>query len=119
LLLLALLLRAAIPAGMMLAPAPAAGLPRIVPCPGTIPALGATSHHGAGHHAPDDRQPGPAPSPCPFAVLSLAAAPPAPLVLAAPPMPPPVPAAPKPVWHVPEPDAAALLPPATGPPALP
>jgi hypothetical protein len=109
LLLVALLIRAAIPAGMMVAPG-TAGMPTIVPCFGVAPAPSA-SHHGNGHHQP-------APAPCPFGVLLFPALPAAPPALAAAPLPAPAPEAPVPQWHVPVPDFAALLPPATGPPAF-
>jgi len=106
-LLAALLMRAAIPAGYMLVPAD--GLPQIVPCTGTGPAM---PHHGGGH----DRHDRNSETPCAFASVAPPALPAAPPLLA------PPPATPLPFTA----DAAETLaprlrailpPPATGPPA--
>jgi hypothetical protein len=106
-LLTALLMRAAIPAGYMLAPAD--GLPQIVPCTGTGPAM---PHHGGGH----DRHNQGSETPCAFASVAPPALPDAPPLLA------PPPAAPLPFAAITAetlaPRLRAILPPpATGPPA--
>lgn len=103
-LLLALLLRAGIPAGYMLAPGN--GLPRIVPCAGIVPSSHHRDHRGQGRA---DR------APCPFAVLADAGLPAAPPALV------PEPAAFSPYFAPParadSPRPRAFLrPPATGPP---
>jgi hypothetical protein len=104
-LLMALLLRAAIPAGYMLAPVD--GEPRIVPCSGIAPAI---SHHGGHHHGPGTEVP------CAFALVAPPALPDVPPLLAPPP---PLPAlAPPPAAGAIAPySRIAFLPPATGPPA--
>lgn len=117
-LLFALLLRAGIPTGMMLAAGE--GGPRIVPCPSALPALAAApfAHEGhqSGHAQPRHDHNAPEPPPCPFGVLLFPALPSAPPMLAL--------RAPEPV-PVPAPIRAAgslpggpghLRPPATGPP---
>jgi hypothetical protein len=102
-LLLALLLRAGIPAGYMLAPGD--GLPRIVPCTG----VAAPSHH-RDHQQSSDR------TPCAFAVIAEAAAPGTAPSIAAAPAPFPPTFAPRTMTESPRlPDS--LRPPATGPPA--
>lgn len=103
-LLLALLVRAGIPAGYMLAPGD--GPVRIVPCAGIVPPAGHGDHQGRDQA---DR------TPCPFAVVAHPGLPGAPLVLApAPPLFTPVfaPAASADPPRLP----ASLRPPATGPP---
>ena len=103
LLLLALLLRAGIPAGYMLAPGE--GLPRIVPCSG----VAANPSHG--HHRNRNEQ-----TPCAFATIAQAAAPGTPPSIAAAPTPFPPAFAPRTMTQSPQlPDS--LRPPATGPPA--
>jgi hypothetical protein len=74
-LLLALLLRAGIPAGYMLAPGGA--LPRIVPCDGFAPA---TPHHHGGHEQHGKS----AQVPCAFALVAPPALPDAPPLLVPP-----------------------------------
>ncbi len=106
LILCALLLRAALPAGLMLAP-DAAGRVQLVLCPGNAPA-----HHHAGK---DQRAP--AEQPCPFAVALSPATPPAPPAFASPPEPVPAPAIVPALNAAPRLAFAALTPPATGPPA--
>jgi hypothetical protein len=106
-LLLALLLRAAIPAGYMLAPTD--GLPQIIPCTGTGPAV----HHHGGSHRSHDRT---AETPCAFAMVA------PPDLPGAPPLPTPPPAvglllATIAAETVPPRLRAILPPPATGPPA--
>lgn len=102
----ALLLRAALPAGLMLAP-DAAGRAQLVLCPGVAPA----HHHGdKGGHPPGEQ-------PCPFAIALHPAAPPSPLVLAGLPAPLAAPAIISPLHAVPRLAFAAPTPPATGPPA--
>lgn len=105
-LLLALLFRAAIPAGYMLAPVD--GVPQIVPCTGTGPAM---HHHRGGHDGHGQTSE----TPCAFAMVAPPALPGEPPLLAPPPPAPQLLAA----------DAAATLaprlravlpPPATGPP---
>jgi len=103
-LLLALLVRAGIPTGYMLAPGD--GLPRIVPCAGIAPK---PDHR---RHRSGDRS---GETPCPFAVVVHAGLPGAPPSLA--PAPPPF--APRfvPVARAGSPRLpASLRPPATGPP---
>lgn len=103
-LLLALLVRAGIPAGYMLEPGD--GLPRIVPCAGTAPAAVHGHHQDRGQA---DR------TPCPFAVLVHSGLPGAPPLLA--PAPPPFPPAFAPAAAADSPRLpASLRPPATGPP---
>jgi hypothetical protein len=75
-LLLALLLRAGIPAGYMLAPGDA--LPRIVPCDGFAPAT--PHHHGSKH----DRHGKNSEVPCAFALVAPPALPGTPPVLVPP-----------------------------------
>lgn len=104
-LLVALLLRAGIPAGYMLAPAD--GLPRIVPCPGTAPAM---PHHHGGRHGQG------AEVPCAFALMAPPALPGAPLLLVPPPAPSALPALAAAETTAPRP-RAVLHPPATGPPS--
>jgi hypothetical protein len=102
-LLLALLLRAGIPAGYMLAPGGA--LPRIVPCSG----VAANSRHG--HHGNRSDQ-----TPCAFAVVAQAASPGAPPLIAPAlrSFPPPfVPRARQASPRLPD----SLRPPTTGPPS--
>jgi hypothetical protein len=103
LLLLALLLRAGIPAGYMLAPG--GGLPRIVPCTGV-----AAPSHRRGHQKRSDR------TPCAFAVIAEAASPATPPPLAAAPAPFPPVLAPA-LATGPARLPASLRPPATGPPS--
>ncbi len=101
-LLLALLIRAGIPAGYMLAPGD--GLPRIVPCAGTVPAPDHRRHQGQADQTP-----------CPFAVVAHAGLPDTPPSLA----PPPPPFMPffAPATRADPPRLpASLRPPATGPP---
>ena len=114
--LVALLLRAWVPAGFM--PAGDGSLALIL-CPGTVPVLAsaASAHHGPdGRHRHDGRSEKAGGTACPFAFASVAAGPPAPATLAPPPDPfaalivlPSVPSA--------SPDFPNLLPPSTGPPA--
>jgi hypothetical protein len=104
-LLAALLLRAGIPAGYMLAPAD--GLPRVVPCPGTAPAM---PHHHGGQHGQR------AEVPCAFALVTPPALPGAPLLLAPPPPAAALVALAAAETAGPRP-RATLPPPATGPPS--
>ena len=120
LLLCALLLRAGIPTGMMLASAE--GGPRLVPCPSTwgvkvaVPAAHHGGHHGARQQPAHDHQ-GQEP-PCPFGVLLFPGMPAAPPALAMRmPEPAPLPALAVDAQASPR-RAAYLHPPATGPPAL-
>jgi len=106
-LLLALLLRAGIPAGYMLAPGDA--LPRIVPCDGFAPA---TPHHHRGGHEQHGKG---AQVPCAFALVAPPALPDTPPLLVPPQ---PVPAL---IARTAAEDAAPHLrailpPPARGPP---
>jgi hypothetical protein len=106
LILCALLLRAALPAGLMLAPN-AAGHVDIVLCDGVAPA----HHHGdAGRHRQDAQ-------PCPFAIALNSATPPAPPAFAIPPTPVRAAAIVAPLAATPRLAVAAPTPPATGPPA--
>jgi hypothetical protein len=75
-LLAALLLRAGIPAGYMLAPVD--GMPRIVPCTGTAPAV--AHHHGAKH----DQHGKESEVPCAFALVAPPAMPASPPLIAPP-----------------------------------
>jgi hypothetical protein len=104
-LLVALLLRAGIPAGYMLASAD--GLPHIVPCPGSAPAM--PHHHGGPHGERAD-------VPCAFALVTPPALPGTPLMVA-----PPAAAAALVAPAAAETAAprlrAVLRPPATGPPS--
>ena len=103
-LLLALLVRAGIPAGYMLAPG--GGPVRIVPCAGTAAPAGHDDHQGRGQA---DR------TPCPFAMVVHPGLPGAPPVLAPPP--PLFPPAFAPAAGADPPRLpASLRPPATGPP---
>jgi hypothetical protein len=107
-LLMALLARAGIPAGYMLAPVD--GLLRIVPCTGTAPAV---SHRHSDSHG----QPGKAPEvPCAFALVAPPALPGAPPLLAPPPPAPALIAAATAEGAGPR-LRAVLPPPATGPPS--
>lgn len=107
-LLLALLLRAGIPAGYMLAPSD--GLPRIVPCPGTAPAT--PRHHGGRH----DQQGKQSEIPCAFALVAPPALPGATPLLAPAPAPSALVAPAAADADAPRP-RAILPPPATGPPS--
>lgn len=105
-LLMALLLRAGIPAGYMLAPVD--GAPRIVPCSGIAPVV---PHHGGHHdHAPRTE------APCAFALVAPPALPDLPPLLA-PPAPVPALVAPAAAETAAMRPRATLPPPATGPPA--
>ena len=106
-LLTALLMRAAIPAGYMLAPAD--GLPRIVPCPGFASAM---PHHGGGRERHDRGSD----VPCAFATVAPPALPGEPPLVAPPPAMPPSFAAAEAETLAPR-LRAILPPPATGPPA--
>lgn len=102
----ALLLRAALPTGFMLAPGAAGGV-QITLCDGIAPA----HHHGdQGRHREGAQ-------PCPFAIALNPASPPAPALLLAPPAPLPAPAIVPPRHAAPRLAYAAVTPPATGPPA--
>lgn len=102
----ALLFRAVLPTGFMLAPGTTGGV-QIVLCDGVAPA----------HHHGDHGQHPPGAQPCPFALALHPAAPPAPLLLALP-SPQPAPEAVAPLNAAPRLAFAALTPPATGPPAI-
>ena len=101
----ALLLRAALPTGFMLAPGAAGGV-QITLCDGIAPA----HHHGDQGRHPQGAQP------CPFAIALNPATPPAPPVFAIPPEPVPAPAIVPPPHASPCLAFAARTPPATGPP---
>ena len=104
-LLMALLLRAGIPAGYMLAPVD--GAPRIVPCSGYAPVM---PHHEGHHHAPGSEVP------CAFAMAAPPALPDASPVLLPPMVVPPSGPALAADVAAPRP-RAALPPPAIGPPS--
>ena len=106
-LLVALLMRAGIPAGYMLASAD--GMPRIVPCDGIAPVA---AHHN-GHHDKHDRSPE---TPCAFALVAPPFMPGGTPALAPPPAAPSLLAAAATVAAAPRP-RAILPPPATGPPS--
>jgi hypothetical protein len=107
-LLVALLLRAGIPAGYMLAPGDA--LPRIVPCDGFAPA---TPHHHSGGHEQHGKS---SEVPCAFALVALPDLPGTPPLLV-PPQPLSALVAPA-AGDTAAPHLRAILPPpATGPPS--
>jgi hypothetical protein len=107
-LLLALLVRAGIPAGYMLAPGDA--LPRIVPCDGFAPAT--PHHHGAKHDSHGKNSE----APCAFALVAPPALPETPPLLV-PPQPTPGLLAPTNAGLAAPHLRAILPPPATGPPS--
>ena len=109
LVILALALRALIPAGFMLAP-DEAGTVRLVACTGSAPG---PAHHRHGH----DRN-APAEQPCPFAIALAAATPPAPPAFVPAMAPAAEPAAIAVRGETPAVQRAAFPPPATGPPAF-
>jgi hypothetical protein len=104
-LLLVLLLRAGLPDGFMVAPAPD-GAARIVPCPGVAMPMHQDQHDpGAGHEIP-----------CAFALVAPPAMPNGPIMVS--PLPPPAQVYAAVARHGAIPPAATKLgPPATGPPA--
>jgi hypothetical protein len=109
LLVLALALRAVIPAGFMLAP-DEGGTVRLVACSGSAPG---PTHRRHGH----DRN-APAEQPCPFAIALAAATPPAPPAFVPAIAPTAESAAIAVRGETPVVQRAAFSPPATGPPAL-
>jgi len=112
---LLLMFRAWIPAGFM--PGPDGSL---ILCPGTADAIASAAQvsHGAnGHHRHHEgQQEKTAGAPCPFAIASAAASPPAPVALTAPPDPSAAPIA-APAAQKVSSDFPNLRPPSTGPPA--
>jgi hypothetical protein len=102
----ALLLRAMLPTGFMLAPGAAGGV-EITLCDG----IALAHHHGdQGRHSQGAQ-------PCPFAIALNPATPPVAALLLAPPAPLPAPTV-VPPRQTPRLAFAAITPPATGPPAL-
>jgi hypothetical protein len=116
--LLALTLRAMVPAGFMIGNA-ASGAPALILCPGFEPpppphAMAMRNHVPAHHHDPATHRE----APCPFGALAAPALPPAPPVVALPAGLVPEPLAPPLLRTAAAPPLAAPPPPARGPPAF-
>ena len=116
--LLALTLRAMVPAGFMIGDA-ASGAPALILCPGFEPpppphAMAMRSHLPAHHHDPATHRE----APCPFGALAAPALPPAPPVVALDATPAAEPLVPPALRIAAAPSLAAPPPPATGPPAF-